>query len=287
MHCKRHKKLNHQGLWHDDSHLLAKWTGESKQIISNAHQRLSIALKPHLSRRCMHIKGNYGVKGAMRLLYRVGGKYKYVARYDVNSYYKSIDHQVMLTLLKELKIDDELIDIVAQLLSVPDVGNTGKGMVAGSSLSPLLGAVYLNTLDHQLDSNRNIIYVRYMDDFVILAKTRWHLRQSINTTQRIVSKLKLRLHDKQKRFIGKLAKGFDFLGYQFYLSGKLQPSSVALGRLISRSARLKEQGASYEQLWTYVSRWHQWLHGGLKGYVVRRGVDWYMRLNAIKKICIQ
>jgi hypothetical protein len=54
---------------------------------------------------------------------------------------------------------------------VPDVSNTGKGMVAGSSLSPLLGAVYLNTLDHQLDSNRHIIYVRYMDDFVILAKT--------------------------------------------------------------------------------------------------------------------
>ncbi|SFV77590.1 hypothetical protein MNB_SUP05-10-255 [hydrothermal vent metagenome] len=31
--------------------------------------------------------------------------------------------------------------------------------------------MYLNTLDHQLDSNRHIIYVRYMDDFVILAKT--------------------------------------------------------------------------------------------------------------------
>lgn len=81
-----------------------------------------------------------------------------------------------------------------------------------------------------------------MDDFVILAKTRWHLRQSIKITQRIVSKL--RLHDKQKCFIGKLAKGFDFLGYQFNLSGKLQPSSVALGRLISRYARLKEQEAN-------------------------------------------
>jgi len=169
-------QFHHQGLWTEDGHLLAKWTDESKQILADAYQYLYKALKPHLSRRCMHVKGNYGVKGAMRLLYRVGGKYKYVARYDVNSYYKSIDHQVMLDLLKDLMIDDELIDIVAQLLSVPDVRNTGKGMVAGSSLSPLLGAVYLNTLDHQLDSNRNIIYVRYMDDFVILAKTRWHLR---------------------------------------------------------------------------------------------------------------
>ena len=84
-------------------------------------------------------------------------------------------------------------------------------------------------------------------------------RQSIKTTQRIVSKLKLRLHDKQKCFIGKLAKGFDFLGYQFYLSGKLQPSSVALGRLISRYARLKEQGASYEQLWTLMLIIHRHL----------------------------
>jgi hypothetical protein len=58
---------------------------------------------------------------------------------------------------------------------------------------------------------------------------------------------------------------------------------VALGRLISRYARLKEQGASYERLWTYVSRWYQWLHGGLKGYVVRRGVDWYMGLLQMQR----
>jgi hypothetical protein len=32
---------------------------------------------------------------------------------------------------------------VQEYLAVPDVRSTGRGMVAGGSLSPLLGAIYL------------------------------------------------------------------------------------------------------------------------------------------------
>ncbi|MDP6767648.1 MAG: hypothetical protein QF414_03010 [Arenicellales bacterium] len=44
--------------------------------------------------------------------------------------------------------------------------------------------------------DRRIIYVRYMDDFVVLATTRWHLRKAIAQIHHITTDLKLRLHRK-------------------------------------------------------------------------------------------
>ena len=59
-------------------------------------------------------------------------------------------------------------------------------------------------------------YVRYMDDWVVLAPTRWALRRAINATYQVMAELKVEKHP-EKTFVGRVAKGFDFLGYS--LSG--------------------------------------------------------------------
>ena len=60
--------------------------------------------------------------------------------------------------------------------------DTGQGMVASGRLSPLLGALYLTPLDRRVDrlcnGKRLVHYVRYMDDIVLLARTRWQLRRA-------------------------------------------------------------------------------------------------------------
>jgi len=82
--------------------------------------------------------------------------------------------------------------------------------------------------------------------------------------------LKLRVH-KVKRFIGRIEKGFDFLGYRFQPSRKLRPSVESLRRLVVRAGRLYEQGADMNRLRQYVTRWYCWLHGGIRGMVTRKG----------------
>ena len=87
--------------------------------------------------------------------------------------------------------------------------------MAGGSLSPLLGALYLSPLDAamlRLVNLGQIYYVRYMDDMVILAKTRWHLRGAIRILTETIQSLGLTLH-RVKRFVGRIEKGFDFLDY--------------------------------------------------------------------------
>ncbi|MAG00899.1 MAG: reverse transcriptase, partial [Acidiferrobacteraceae bacterium] len=110
-------------------------------------------------------------------------------------------------------------------------------MVAGGSLSPLLGGLYLAPLDQQMGRDRRIIYVRYMDDFVVLATTRWHLRKAIVQMHHITTDLKLHLHRKDKCYIGRTSKGFDFLGYTIHPQRRLRPSSVSLERLVQRARR--------------------------------------------------
>ena len=60
----------------------------------------------------MHIKGRGGVKGAVRCIYSQLGKYKFAARLDIKSYHSSIDHDILLGLLKNFELEAGLLDIV-------------------------------------------------------------------------------------------------------------------------------------------------------------------------------
>ena len=110
-------------------------------------------------------------------------------------------------------------------------------------------------------------YVRYMDDFVLLARTRWQLRRAIAEVHAVIAPLGLRLHP-GKRYIGRLGapgsgRGFDFLGYRFERGRRLRPSRESLRRLRERARRLHEHGGDDERLRLYAERWWVWIHAGL------------------------
>ena len=106
--------------------------------------------------------------------------------------------------------------MVSDYLRLPDRHRSGRGMTAGGSLSPLLAAVMLIPLDEAMNRlwrRYGLFYVRYKDDFVLMAPTRHKLRRAIKEVHAVMSDLGLRLHA-TKRCIGKLSNGFDILGYR-------------------------------------------------------------------------
>lgn len=85
-----------------------------------------------------------------------------------------MDHQIILDLLKQCRVRPAITCIIGEYLSLPDHNSSGKGMVAGGALSPLIGALYLMPLDKlmkDLQGSLGVRYQRYMDDFVIFAPT--------------------------------------------------------------------------------------------------------------------
>jgi hypothetical protein len=70
-------------------------------------------------------------------------------------------------------------------------------------------------------------------------------------------------------FIGRVSRGFDFLGVDFQPGAPLAPSAVSLARKTEKIARLyehlssvalaKEEGASPERIGRYHKHWQRWL----------------------------
>jgi RNA-directed DNA polymerase len=79
------------------------------------------------------------------------------------------------------------------------------GISRGCPLSPVIAAYYLKGLDEQMAGDTRYLYRRYMNDVIVLAKTRWHLRKAVKTVNQHFSELKIE-QAPDKTFIGKISR---------------------------------------------------------------------------------
>ena len=113
-----------------------------------------------------------------------------------------------------------------------------QGISRGCPLSPLFGALYLKELDQEFD-RKGLFYLRYMDDILILSHTRWQNRRAVKALNQCFNRLKVKQHP-DKTFIGRIDRGFDFLGYHFSRKA-LTLASNTVKRHVARIHRLYEQ----------------------------------------------
>jgi len=85
------------------------------------------------------------------------------------------------------------------------------GISLGCPLSPLMGALYLKPLDDAMEST-GLFYVRFMDDWILIASTRSKIRKAVKVVNEILAELQVEQHP-DKTFIVWVERGFDFLGY--------------------------------------------------------------------------
>jgi len=62
---------------------------------------------------------------------------------------------------------------------------------------------------------------------------------------------------------GRIAKGFDFLGYSFEPKG-LSIAPKTLANFLERIAQLYEQGADVRRIGQYVRNWWRWVRAGVE-----------------------
>jgi len=167
----------------------------------------------------------------------------------------------------------------------------------------------LKPLDDAIEKE-DVFYARYMDDWIVLADTRWKLRRAVKAANEALDQLKVQKHP-FKTFIGRISHGFDFMGYRITPKSALglDVAGQTINNHFGKIARLYEQGAGMEYIGRYVKGWWQWvnagvdvivqraeelwkqkwdeLHGGIKYYMTRRNSDAPSNAAAARAITVE
>ena len=140
----------------------------------------------------------------------------YVLKADIKHYFATIDHKVLINILRKKINDENFIGLIKIVLDNFETKYKGQGLPLGNYTSQFFANVYLNHLDyfvkHKLKAK---YYIRYVDDFVILHKNKKVLEEYLDKITKYLRFLKLELHP-DKSEIHALRNGITFLGYRIF-----------------------------------------------------------------------
>ena len=268
-----------QSIIKKNGQIIHLWSSRDALVLKLLTLHLTSVLP--VSDLCTHVKSHGGLKATVNQVDAQRANYHYVIRTDVKAYYASIDHALLMDKLAVHIREKALLNMLWQTLNrTVERGGLFKeitqGISRGCPLSPLIGAFFLTELDDGFDKD-GLFYVRYMDDILILTKTRWKCRRAVKQLNQAFNQLQLEKHP-DKTYIGKVEKGFDFLGYHFSPRG-LMIANITWSKFVARLHRLYEQKKASTDcdviLGDYVRRWIRWTRAGIVSDVKR--IHWALK----------
>jgi RNA-directed DNA polymerase len=249
-------------------------------------------LEPVFEREfCEHSYGFRPGRGAKDALRRVDGQlkagYRYVLDADLKSYFDTIPHPRLMSLIRQRVADSRVLALVEAFLnqSVLDEMREWRpteGTPQGGVISPLLANIYLHPLD-VLMRDQGIEMTRYADDFVILCRTADECSRALEMIRAWVTEAGLTLHPEKTRIVDMNEPGgFDFLGYHFERDYR-KPSSRSMKKL-KETIRMKTRRANGHSLSAIINNLNRTLRGWYgyfqhSRYWVFRDLDGWIRMR--------
>lgn len=147
--------------------------------------------------------------------------YDWVVDLDLEKFFDNVPHDKLLRLFSNVVKDGDVVSLVYKFLrsGVMNQGQmeeTKKGTPQGGPLSPLLSNVMLNELDRELRA-RNLKFVRYADDCIIVVKSEKAANRVIESITKFIEK-KLGLKVNATKSKVSKPNGIKYLGFGFYHS---------------------------------------------------------------------
>ncbi len=142
----------------------------------------------------------------------------FVLKCDIKKFFETVNHSILLGIIRKRIKDKDVLwlleEIIGSFSSQYSTLFYRKGLPIGNLTSQLFANIYLNEFDQFVKHKLKIKhYIRYTDDFAIVAEAKSYLESLIAPIRSFLSdKLTLELHPK-KITIRKFHQGIDFLGY--------------------------------------------------------------------------
>lgn len=231
-----------------------------------AHHAICNVLEPIFDRgfiyhsyACRAGKGTHA--GADQVTRWLRGAHKnyetpYVLKADIESYFASINHQSLLSILsrrircrRTMRLLEDIID---------SAGREGVGIPIGNLTSQLFANIYLNELDQFIKHVLHIgYYLRYMDDFIVIHPSKGQLQQwRYDVGEFLRDHLCLKLNSRTQIFPAQ--QGVDFLGYRIWHTHRLlRKSSIKRMRrgLREFERRYRRGEISQAEIDTTIQSW--------------------------------
>lgn len=173
---------------------------------------LAPLLEPAMSAASFGYRSGLGVADAVARVVELRRESRnWVLESDVARFFETVPHRSLLQLLDARTRDSRLVELIS--LWLDHSGEEECGILQGSPLSPLLANLYLDDVDHILDSSEGRL-VRYADDFVVLSKRRADAEAAMERAAALLGERGLTLHP-TKTHISRFDEGFWFLGHYF------------------------------------------------------------------------
>lgn len=209
------------------------------------HQAVVAALEPIFERRfifdtyaCRKEKGTRAAILRFEHFLRLS---RYALTMDVSRFFASIDHAILIDLLARRIRDPRMMDLCRLIVNSSEDA-PGRGIPIGNLTSQLFANVYLDELDqHVKHTLRERRYVRYMDDFAILADDKTHLQALKSEIGGFLQeRLHLAVHPKKAQ-VAPTEPGIGFLGYRIFPHHRVLRTST-VKRFVARAKLAKRCG---------------------------------------------
>lgn len=190
---------------------------------------------------CIPGRGTHHAVARYRAFVRARCGRGYRVQADIRHYFASVDHAVLLRRLERRIADTRLLALLTTLVAHGADG-PGRGMPIGSLTSQLFANVYLDALDHFVKEELRVRqYLRYMDDFVLLATDRQEARSLLATVRAFLNE-RLRLELNPRRVVvAPLAEPCNLLGYVHHPDGRVRVRRRSVRRLSRRLPALERK----------------------------------------------
>ncbi|MBQ8125452.1 MAG: group II intron reverse transcriptase domain-containing protein [Kiritimatiellae bacterium] len=166
---------------------------------------------------CRKGKGSHQALRRVRTLAR---RHAYFLKIDIRHYFESIDHDILLGILRGMFREREVIRLLETIVRkpIPNIAPTGRGLPIGNLTSQWFANLYLDGLDHYaveaLGLGRR--YLRYMDDMLVFVDSKeeaWRLYGDLRAWLDNNRKLELK---EAATLVSPVSEGVPYLGFRVW-----------------------------------------------------------------------
>lgn len=199
---------------------ISKLTAVDRLILRAINRVLYDVFSADFSLNSHGFQENKGVETAVQQVadYLEQG-FPFVVDVDIKEYFDSVDHLVLLKLIKRYDLDENLLLLLQRFLKCRvirdfEIVTKSRGLIQGSPLSPLLSNLYLHELDLYFDQ-RGISFCRYADDVKLFVHSLEEGVELLGDVQEFLEeKLHLSINEQKSGVFPAIDRLY--LGYRFY-----------------------------------------------------------------------